>query len=121
MALTSPHRFPAFARRAAADRTTCCHQVSGSCSAQPGFGAEIASSTSGEVADATSPPVAASSSAAFIDELPTSNPRRNPSRLMRPLYQRARAAVHTPSTRRTRQEGTVPLTRGKRGGTFNAV
>ena len=52
------------------------HQVSGCCSANPGSGARIGISTSGEKALATGAPLSASTRAAFTEEEPMSKPRR---------------------------------------------
>ena len=51
---------------------TCVHHTSGSCSAQPGRGAWMGSSSAGEAAEATTAPLSASTSAALIAELPMS-------------------------------------------------
>ena len=77
MALTSPGSNCALARIFSVASLTCCHQVSGCCSAQPGCLATISNSRSGEVAEARALPVPASISVALIEELPTSYPSSN--------------------------------------------
>src|SRR5699024_9005106 len=53
------------------------HHSRGSCSAQPCRGDWMASSASGEVAEAITVPVSASSKHALMLELPTSYPKNN--------------------------------------------
>ncbi len=52
--------------------TTCSHQVSGCCSAHPGFFAIICNSVFGEVPEAIILPLSVSKSVALTEELPIS-------------------------------------------------
>ena len=58
----------------ASTSSTYFHQVSGCCSAQPGWGARISISCDGSEADVTAFPEAGSTMTAFTEELPISRP-----------------------------------------------
>ncbi len=77
MALTSHGSNWVRSRILAVASLRCSHQVSGCCSAQPGFLAMISSSRFGEVAAPNTLPVPASMSVALTEELPTSYPSSN--------------------------------------------
>src|SRR5208283_455492 len=86
--------FPVDALSSAAAARMLSHQVDGSCSAQPGRFASMASSCFGDVAAPVTTPVPASRRESLIAELPTSMPNRYPFCMMPPATDGVRSAEH---------------------------